>query len=216
MTIHKIHINKGNCDIEVDTEKLSDDVLYELVAKALTTILNGKMTEIKNLKEMNETELAQAHKAAKAQAEENLADLYDGKISKRKNAKKDKVPQYILNEAKRMAKDWLIAQIKASDGRVGSYTNAQKIAMAEYYVANDPIWIKEATERLSRRVTPEHAVFDLSAFEKQSTAMVKAKKEAAAERKATEEKKTKASLETIVAASQLRGGAQTPRTGRRQ
>jgi hypothetical protein len=188
MAILKIPVTKaGNRVIEVDVSKFSDEVYEHAMIHGLKPLVNANMTKILT-KDLEGDDLADAQAAAFAKAEENLAKLYDGNVKRSrggvKTADGKKVPGVVMTEARRLAKEVVKNEIRASGKKISHVEPSLITKIANEMIAADPQFIADATANIEARakIAPK---IDLSGLLVESPKLL-----AAAEARKAESKKT--------------------------
>lgn len=189
MGILKIEITKaGKRQMEVDTDALPEPIYAAALAAGLKLLLNAKMSKITTAK-LEGDDLAKAQSDAWAKAEENLAAMHDGsyktgRAAAATDASGKKVPQVVMTEALRIAKNMVKDQLRKANIRI-SHVEAKDItAAAKEFLTADPSIIEKAKEAVeARQAAP--APIDIAGLIHESPALVAKADAEKAERKAT-------------------------------
>jgi len=186
MAILKIPVTKaGNRLIEVDPGQLSDEIYAIALVEGLKPLINKGMSKILT-KNLDGDELEAAKSAAYAIAEKNLENLYAGKVRKGRvaatTADGKKVPGVVLTEARRLAKEVVKNEIRASGGKISHYEASEITKAANELLAADSSFIETATANIEARTKIKSAV-DISTLIHESPKLVAAAEKAKAERK---------------------------------
>jgi hypothetical protein len=188
MAILKIPVTKaGNKTIAFDTDKLPEEVYHKvmeaLVFEGLKVILNKGMSKITTARLEGE-ELEKARADAWKKAEENFANLMEGKVTKTRSPSATKVAGPIMTEARRLAKEVVRDAIKAKGMRVSHVEASEITKAANELIASDPSFIEQATANIEAR-TAKPVAIDITTLIHESPKLVAKAEKAKAERKAT-------------------------------
>lgn len=152
-TILKIPV-KGGGMVEINTRELPNNVYAAALALGLKDLANRGMTKI-TTKGLEGDELAKAKAAAQAKAEKNVADLKAGKLPRIAGQKADsgKIPGVVMTEARRLARNLIKDEIKASGGKVSHYSAKEITEAANAYLASEEgkSLIEEAKQAVAKR-----------------------------------------------------------------
>jgi len=162
--------------IEVELDKLPDEVYKEILLQGAKAVLNRGMTKISSTTYPKEDELKAA---AMEKAAENLEAMYEGKI-RITGGKAKKGMGKINTEARRIARNLVKDLIKQNGGKVGDYENSEISRAAQEMIDANPEILKMAEENIKARESEQTKIkFDLSsiAVSDKKVAAAKAKKE---------------------------------------
>jgi hypothetical protein len=140
-TVLKIWIPKAKAWLEMDTAKLQNHVYQELLVLGGKTATTRGMTTITKERFPNPEEL---QAAAMAKAEQNLADLYAGKISIRGAAKSDKVSREVMTAARNIARKMVRELLKRRGVKVTQVKSSDITKAANLMLASNPEIIEKA------------------------------------------------------------------------
>lgn len=148
----QIKISKAAQSIPVDIDKLPQEIFNLAVMEGLQVLLNAKMSKITTAKLEGEA-LASARAAALAKAQENLAELYDGKATKRARAaaKADGVSREVMTEAMRLARAIVKDELRANNIRPSLVAASEITAAAKQVIEATPSIIEQARANLEGR-----------------------------------------------------------------
>ena len=169
-------------DMETVNELLAEDAIFkQVVEEGLKTILNSRMSKLSAPSKLEGKELESAKAAALAKAQENLADLRAGKLTKKTGGATKGVAGKVMTEARRLARDIIKNEIRKA-GMKPSQVEAKDItAAANALIEQDPSLIEEAKANIEERETKPLAI-DIKSLVKESPklqAKAKAKAEQA-------------------------------------
>lgn len=128
MAVVQVPVTKSKAFVEIDTDKLPQDVYEAALLEGLKALANKGMSKI-TLKGLEGEELSKAHAAAQAKAEENAAAMLDGSIKLPGRKAKSKLPGEVMTEARRLAKNLLKDEMKKAGIKV-SHVPAKEITQA--------------------------------------------------------------------------------------
>ena len=120
----KVAIAKGGGTVEVLTTDLPDEVYAVVLSLGLKDLMNRGMTKIKSPKNLTGDDAEKAKAAAMEQAEKNLVNLKAGKLPRIAGvatAKDSKIPGVVMTEARRLARNLIKDEIKATGGKISHY-----------------------------------------------------------------------------------------------
>jgi len=147
----------GNKAIEVDPSQLSDEMYHLALVEGLKVILNKGISSTKYpTKGLEGEELASQQIAVYAKAEENLQDLYAGKVRKGRasaatSADGKKIPGVVMTEARRLAKEVVKDEIRAAGMKVSHVEASEITKLANAMIAADPSFIEMARANIEAR-----------------------------------------------------------------
>lgn len=128
MAVVQVPVTKSKAFVEIDTDKLPQEVYEAALLEGLKALANKGMSKI-TLKGLEGEELSKAHAAAQAKAEENAAAMLDGSIKLPGRKAKSKLPGETMTEARRLAKNLLKDEMKKAGIKV-SHVPAKEITQA--------------------------------------------------------------------------------------
>ena len=132
MSTMNIKVTKAGKSLEVDLQELPDEAYQFVLQKGLEALLNARMSKVLT-KDLEGEKLAEAQARALEIAEENLANLKAGKITKARGGAKDangnKVAANVMTEARRLAKEVVKNEIRAAGMKI-SHVEASVITKA--------------------------------------------------------------------------------------
>lgn len=187
MGIMNIKITKANRTVAVETSELPDEAYQYVLQKGLEALLNARMSKVLT-KDLEGEKLADAQSAAAAIAEENLANLKAGKISKGRASAKDangnKVSAVVMTEARRLAKEVVKNEIRAAGMKISHVEASVITKAANELIAADPSFIESATANIEGRKQVKSAI-NIADLVHESPKLVAKAEKAKAERKTT-------------------------------
>lgn len=188
MTILQVQITKaGNRLLEVDTDKIPDDIYTDLFIEGVKPALNKRMSKILT-KGLEGDALVEAQNAAYAIAQENLDSIYSGKLRKSRaqptTADGKKVSGVVMTEARRLAKEVVKNEIRAAGMKISHVEASEITKAANALISADPSFIEQATVNIEARTQVKPAV-DISSLIHESPKLKAAAEKAKAERKST-------------------------------
>ncbi len=155
MTILNVPITKaGNKTIPVDYDKIPTEALEFVTIEGLKPILNRRMSKI-TVKDLAGDKLAEAHAAALAIANENLAKLYANDIKKGRSATSSlgadgkKVSGVVMTRARNDAKAVIKNEIRNAGGKVSHYEAKEITDAANKLLAVDAEGVANGTVEYS-------------------------------------------------------------------
>ena len=187
MGIINVKITKANRTIAVDTSELPDEAYQFVLQKGLEALANARMSKVLT-KDLEGEKLAEAQEAAAKIAEENLANLKAGKISKGRGGTKDangnKVSAVVMTEARRLAKEVVKNEIRAAGMKISHVEASAITKAANELIAADPSFIEAATANIEGRKQVKSAI-NIADLVHESPKLVAKAEKAKAERKPT-------------------------------
>ena len=156
MGIVSIPITKGKAAVDVDTDKIPDDLYQYALFLGLKAIANRGMTDYSTTGLEGE-QLAREQAAVMKKATENVEQLYAGKTRKTGGAPKTKGKGKVHTEAMRLARLLVKDQIKALGGKISDYSAKEISEYAEELLADaeqGPPLLAQAEENLAKREEP--------------------------------------------------------------
>ena len=187
MGIMNIKVTKANRTIAVDTSELPDEAYQFVLQKGLEALMNARMSKVLT-KDLEGDKLAEAQEAAAKIAEENLANLKAGKISKGRGGVKDangnKVSAVVMTEARRLAKEVVKNEIRSHGMKISHVEASQITKAANELLAVDPSFIEQATANIEGRKAVKSAI-NIADLVHESPKLVAKAEKAKAERKTT-------------------------------
>lgn len=180
MAVLSIPVVKAKGAIEVDTEKLPDDVYTEVMIQGLKTLVNRGMTKC-TVKDLGSDEAVKAEADILAKA--NVEKIYAGDIKFSGKATKTKVSGIVRTEALRIAKERVkdalrAAGYKMSNIKASDITNAAKSLLDE-----DPTIIAAAEQAIEARKAAPMPI-DLKSLVHEDAGLAAKNAKAAADKKA--------------------------------
>lgn len=152
MAILKVPVTKAKGQfVEVDTEKLKDDVFGEALALGLKVLVNRGTSKItKPLFEGDEAKMAEA---AMKKADEQVELIYTSKIKFTGQKKAKGASGAVMTEARRLAKNLVKDQIKAAGLKISHYEASEitKAANALLESETGPSIIEQAKANIAER-----------------------------------------------------------------
>lgn len=189
MNVISVPIAKAGKDVtlDVDTGQLSDEMYALVMAEGLKAILNSRMSKVgpvtKLEKEGKLEELATNRDLALKIAQDNLTKLLAGEVKAKAAKSKSDLPREVLTEARRIARDIVKNQIRASGGKPSHYPASEITKAADAFIASDPSIIEDAKAALAKRAENKPSV-DISTIIKESPALIAKLAEKSAKNKA--------------------------------
>jgi hypothetical protein len=180
----QIPITKWGEALEVDTDKLDEQLYRYVVALGLKQIMNRGMTKV--TKEGMPDE-AERKAEAKKIAEATLVALYENKIRMTGGVKPKTTKGAETTEAMRLGRIAVKDMIKAAGGKISHYDASEISKAAEELIAQDPSYREQARKNLEAREN-QPKIEEAVAKAKVSSIAVNLKKVAAAEAKKAERK----------------------------
>lgn len=151
MAILKVPVTKAKSTIDVDTEKLPDEVYQEALMQGLKFLANRGMDKaVGKVKELTPDELVVAQGKALEQAQKNVEALYAGTIRKTA-AKSEKVSGVVNTEAMRIARNMVKDALKHAGEKVSYYPASEITTAAKALLASDPAILEMARANLAAR-----------------------------------------------------------------
>ena len=143
MAVLTIPVVKSKGVIEIDTEKLPDDVYTEVMLQGLKTLVNRGMTKCTE-KDLGSKE--EVVKEAQILAQKNVDKIYAGDIKFSGKASKTKVTGAVRTEAMRIAKDRVKDALRANGYKL-SNIKASVITEAAKALLDEDVSIIQAAEQ---------------------------------------------------------------------
>lgn len=185
MGVMNIKVTKANRTIAVDTSELPDEAYQFVLQKGLEALMNARMSKILT-KDLEGDKLTEAQEAAAKIAEENLANLKAGKISKGRGGAKDangnKVSAVVMTEARRLAKEVVKNEIRAAGMKISHVEASVITKAANELIAADPSFIENAKANIEARSAVKSAI-NIADLVHESPKLVAKAEAAKAERK---------------------------------
>lgn len=151
-TVMSIPLKNGAGSVEVDTARLPDDVYREAMLQGLKVLAERAMSKI--TKEAY-PEDAERKAAIKAKAEQNVQDMYDGKVKITGKAAVKKASGAVMTEAMRLARNLVKDAMKANKIKISHVKASEITAAAKALIEADPSIITTAEANLkAREATP--------------------------------------------------------------
>lgn len=185
MASMNIKVTKAGKSLEVDLETLPDEAYQFVLQKGLEALLNARMSKVLT-KDLEGEKLADAQSAALKIAEENLANLKAGKITKARGGAKDangnKVAANVMTEARRLAKEVVKNEIRAAGMKISHVEASVITKAANELIAADPSFIETAKANIEARSAVKSAI-NIADLVHESPKLVAKAEAAKAERK---------------------------------
>jgi len=148
MTILNVACTKGKATVEIDTDKLPEEVYKEALLQGLKVLLNRGMSKITK-EQHTDPEALKAE--AMLKAAKNVDDLYAGKVKITGGKAKSGVSGAVMTEARRLAKNAVKDAIKRAGKKV-SHVEAKEITRAaNQLLTEDPSFIEKAKVNIADR-----------------------------------------------------------------
>lgn len=166
MANHSIRIPKAGKDAEisVDDAQFDDGTLLAIIKLGIETAMNTKMSKVGPVTKLSGTKLDEAHALAMKIANENLTALKSGEFKFPGAKAKSAEPREVVNEANRLAKEFIRDAIKAANITISHVPPKDITAAAKAMVDKDPSWHEKAKESLAARKAVPTSTIDLSAL----------------------------------------------------
>lgn len=206
MPMIAVAITKAKKNISVDTEAFSDEIYAAIFQEGLKTLLNKNMSKI-TVKDLDGDDLAEAQSAALAKGEENLKNLVEGNLKKRKAAAKE--GREVTTEARRLAREAVKAAFREAGKKITGIKSSVITAAADELIAEDESYLVKARENVAKMKARESII----AKPKEGTALADliASAETAKPKVApTRKKKDTATAEDVAAAVKAAKGKGKP------
>ena len=185
MSTMNIKVTKAGKSLEVNLQDLPDEAYQFVLQKGLEALLNARMSKVLT-KDLEGEKLADAQSAALKIAEENLANLKAGKITKVRGGAKDangnKVAANVMTEARRLAKEVVKNEIRAAGMKISHVEASVITKAANELIAADPSFIENAKANIEARSTVKSAI-NIADLVHESPKLVAKAEAAKAERK---------------------------------
>lgn len=147
MGILAIPITKAKKNVSIDTDKLPEDVYAAALAEGLKALCNKNMSKI-TVKDLEGDELAAAQEAAYAKGMENLQNLMEGNLKKRKSAGKES--REVTTEARRLAREAVKAAFREAGKKISGIKASVITAAADELIAEDDSYVIKARENVAK------------------------------------------------------------------
>ena len=161
MSTMNIKVTKAGKSLEVNLQDLPDEAYQFVLQKGLEALLNARMSKVLT-KDLEGEKLADAQSAALKIAEENLANLKAGKITKARGGAKDangnKVAANVMTEARRLAKEVVKNEIRAAGMKISHVEASVITKAANELIAADPSFIENAKANIEARSAVKSAI----------------------------------------------------------
>jgi hypothetical protein len=159
MTVMSIPITKGAASIDIDTDKIPQEMYEEALYLGLKEMANRKMSKI-TVAKLEGEDLAKARAAAMEVAAKNVAEINAGTFKVHGQKASAKVSGAVMTEAMRIARNVIKDTLKAAGHKISHYKAAQITEAAKQIVSQ---YVAQAEENLAKRAQPPGAI-DLSAL----------------------------------------------------
>ena len=197
MTVYAVPITKAKKNLQVDSDGLSDDICAIIFAEGLKALLNKNMSKI-TVKDLDGEDLEAAKTAALAKGEENLENLKNGNLRKRKSSKESRE---VTTEARRLAREAVKAAFRDAGKKITGIKGSVITAAADELIAEDPSYTEKARENVAKMKTRESLIAKPTA----SLAALIADAEAAKPKVAPTRKKKEGATDADVVAGKAKG-----------
>lgn len=152
MGILAIPITKAKKNVSIDTDKLPEDVYAAALAEGLKALCNKNMSKI-TVKDLEGDDLVAAQEAAYAKGMENLQNLMEGNLKKRKSAGKES--REVTTEARRLAREAVKAAFREAGKKISGIKASVITAAADELIAEDASYVEKARENVAKMKTRE-------------------------------------------------------------
>lgn len=183
MATIQVPVPKAKESLEVDLDKLPTHVYAEALRLGMKELLSRGMTKIATAG-LEGDALVAAQQAAKAKAQENLNDCYEGKV-RIVGAKAEKTSGEVNTEAMRLARNVIKAAMKAKKIKVSHVKATEITKAAKAYLATDngKALLEEAKANVEKRkALAAETSIDVSSIPVDEKLVAKAAEEAAAKK----------------------------------
>lgn len=170
----RIPIPKAKSYLEIEPDKVPLHVYEAALVKGFQQLLGKGMTKFTKELYPDADELAEV---AFKKAQENLEDVYAGRVTIRGAAKADKVPREVQTEARRIARSLVKDQLKKAGVKISYVESSEITKAANALLAADPAITEQAREEVEKRAKQKVSI-DIAGM-----VPISAKKKAAAEAK---------------------------------
>lgn len=169
MGIFSVPVTKaGNSTLDIDTDKLPDDMYKLAMAEGLKVLLNKGMSKITTAKLEGE-ELAKAQAAALAQGEKNAEALRSGTLKVGRGSSKTKgIPGVVMTEARRLAKAVIKDLMRAEKIKISAVPAKEITEAANKLLEVDSSFIAQATANIKARDEAPKPAIDIKSLVKES------------------------------------------------
>jgi len=184
MNVISVLIAKAGKDValDVDISTLSDEMYALVMAEGLKSILNSRMSKVgpvtKLEKEGKTEQLATEHALALKIAQDNLTKLLAGDIKAKSKAAKSDLPREVQTEARRIAREIVKNQIRATGGKPSHYAVKDITLAADEFIKADASIVEKAKENLANRAGIKASIDIASLIKESPTQVAKAKAKA--------------------------------------
>lgn len=148
MAVVTVQVTKSKSTVDIDTEKLPQDVYEYALLQGLKVIANRGMSKITKETYPNADELKVA---AQAMAEKNIVAMYEGKVRMVGGAKKSKASGAVMTEARRLAKNLIKDEMKKAGIKVSHVAAKDITAAANALLDTMPELLEQAQTNLKAR-----------------------------------------------------------------
>jgi len=193
MTILSIPITKvKGFALNVETDSIPEDVYQRALEEGLKVLLNARMSKVGSVTKLEGKELEAAEDTAKKIANENLENIYAGKIGTRKSKAATGESREVMTEARRLAKEVVKNQIRASGKKISHVEPKVITEIANDILKADASYIEQAKLNIAaRNAIPTTAFEGLESLFVESPKLVAKAEEAKAKKAAAKAKTTK-------------------------
>ena len=147
-TKFEIPIVKAKDVVIIESSALPDDVYNEALYLGLKALANRGQSDVTGSNFPDEQERAEQ---AAAIATKTVADMYEGKVRKSSGSKSSVGKGELAQEANRLAKIYVKAELKEAGLRVSLIKPAEINKLAKEMIANDPTIMEEAKVNITKR-----------------------------------------------------------------
>src|SRR5579871_1209461 len=149
--IAEVELKSGCGTITVNFDEMNIDMYKMLLIEGAKAVLNsvGMSKKLPGITKLEGADKEKAIEAVRKQAEETLAKLMNGTLSKGRG--KSKVSGAVQTEALRLAKLLVKQHIKDSGQKVGAYSAKEITAAAKAVLDANPALVQQAEKNLAER-----------------------------------------------------------------
>lgn len=186
MGLMQIVVTKGKGTVDIDTDKLPDEVYQAALAEGLKAFVNKGMSKIMT-KGLEGTELESAQQAAMTKAQENASACLDGTIKlPGRKAKAKGASGAVMTEARRLARNLIKDEMKRAGIKISHVEASEITKAANALLDQDPSIVETAKANIAERDKVDvGAKINIKALIKESPKLIKAAEERKAKSKNT-------------------------------
>lgn len=169
-TLLKVPVTKSKGFVEIDVNKLPEDVYREVVLQGLKVLINRGMSKVTKAEYPVDTELA-----AKAQdvAQKNVEAVLTGKIKFSGGVKSKKASGEVMTEARRIARAKVKDALKANGEKPSLYSAKAITEAANALIEADPSILETAKANIeARKEAPASVKIDIKSLIKPDPKLV--------------------------------------------